>query len=332
MSSLIVKTCTIDSIEEHGNADSLEIAVIGGWNCVVQKNIYKAGDLIVYIPVDSVLTERLSNKLGVTKYLSNGRVRAAKLRGIFSFGIVINASILYDYGFETVIPDMDVADVLEITKYEPPIRVKMAGECESPHPKFVKYTDIENIKNFYDILVEGEEVVITEKIHGSNFRMSKYDGQIFVGSRNMALKENAENVYWRIRNALSHYDPPEGHQIFGEVYGKSVQKLDYGKTSIAIDIFDVMIDGRYLNFDELVSYCAKHKLPMVPVLFLGEWSKDLMSLASGNTVYADHIREGFVVRPVIERRFGKNSQRTIFKAISPEYLLKDDGNGDNFPH
>jgi hypothetical protein len=49
----------------------------------------------------NALTLRFSNlKVGVTKYLSNGRVRAAKLRGESSFGLLWNMTSFTSYIYE----------------------------------------------------------------------------------------------------------------------------------------------------------------------------------------------------------------------------------------
>ena len=43
MSELSVEIAKIDNIMPHPNADRLEIATVGGWNCVVGKDIYTSG-------------------------------------------------------------------------------------------------------------------------------------------------------------------------------------------------------------------------------------------------------------------------------------------------
>ena len=73
MSSLIVEVSRIERVLPHANADALELAHIKGWQCVVPKGRYTAGDLVTYVPVDAVLPAELSERLGVTKYLSRGR-------------------------------------------------------------------------------------------------------------------------------------------------------------------------------------------------------------------------------------------------------------------
>lgn len=46
MSSLIVEVSRIEQIAPHPNADKLELAQIKGWQCVVPRAKYRAGDLV----------------------------------------------------------------------------------------------------------------------------------------------------------------------------------------------------------------------------------------------------------------------------------------------
>src|SRR5436189_2833731 len=129
MSSLIVEVCRIQAVMPHSNADALELAHIKGWQCVVPKGRFTAGQLIVYIPIDSVLPLALSERLGITRYLSNGRVRCARLRGEPSFGVVMDAEAGLAEG-------EDVALRHGITKFIPPLKIS-SGDAETPHPLFV---------------------------------------------------------------------------------------------------------------------------------------------------------------------------------------------------
>lgn len=177
-------------IEEHPNADVLELAVVGDYRSIVRKGQFKTGDLGVYIPEAAVLPEWLIASLGLEGKLAGkqkNRVKAVRLRGVLSQGLVYPAT---DVSVDAAYPEYaielhnDVAgtfgmtkvfypvkegsvvtEELGITKYEPPIPVHMAGEVFNAHGMTLKY-DIENAKKFPDVLQEGEEVVMTEKIHG----------------------------------------------------------------------------------------------------------------------------------------------------------------------
>ncbi len=88
-STLIVPVAVIEKVSPHPNADRLEIAQILGWQVVVPKGQHFAGQKVVYFPPDSVLPSEVSDRFGVTQYLSKGRVRCARLRGEPSFGFAV---------------------------------------------------------------------------------------------------------------------------------------------------------------------------------------------------------------------------------------------------
>jgi len=177
MSSLICEVVKIKNITPHDNADRLEIIQVKGWSCISSKGKYKVGDEAVYIPIDSLIPFELSEKLGITGYLTNkikdtqgniiaGRVKTVKLRGILSQGLIIDKEPEWKLGD-------DVREILKIEKYEPPetgdggCALKSKGFTQYPEfTGFPQYTNIENFKNFPDIFEEDEEVVILEKIHG----------------------------------------------------------------------------------------------------------------------------------------------------------------------
>lgn len=186
-------------IKPHNNADTLELGNIGspdGWQVVVKRGLYQSGDLVVYIGENSVVPEwvlkahgfwndimgvgMLAGKLG-------NRVKAIRLRGEFSLGICLPVDLGFDndgdyYFIENETDritfaknspnhlsweDMEFSVFLGISKYEPPIPTQMAGEVYNAGTAVTANYDVENIKNWTDVIEEGEEVQITEKLHGT---------------------------------------------------------------------------------------------------------------------------------------------------------------------
>jgi RNA ligase (TIGR02306 family) len=195
MSTLIVKVRTVDAIEVHPSADKLEICVCGGWRIVSRKGDFSIGQKCVYFPIDSVLPPTLANgpgdnppgRLNIAKYCvpinkakEGYRVRAARLRGIPSYGVII--TIDPSKGDLDWAVDTDVAEHFGITKWDPP-PLSDDGDAMRDHPLFPKYTDIQHLGNFHLALTEGEEVFITEKIHGKNARCGQCNGFQGVGHR-----------------------------------------------------------------------------------------------------------------------------------------------------
>jgi RNA ligase (TIGR02306 family) len=328
VSTLIVEVCRIEKVQPHPNADALELAQIKGWQCVVPKGRYQSGSLVTYIPIDSVLPAELSDRLNITKYLSKGRVRCAKLRGEPSFGVIIDVE---NAGWKE---GTDVREHYGITKYLPPLKAT-AGDALPPHPLFVSYTDVENLRNFPDVLTEGEEVSITEKLHGTNCRIGFVEGEWMAGSMEVRRAKPAEgqdlgNIYWSPLNvpgvrALIEELAAKHRQVilFGEVYGSKIQNLAYGKVGqLGFAAFDLLADGKYVDAAEFVERCSKHSVPMVPVLKRGPFHiEEVKAFSCGKTTLgADHIREGVVVKPVVERTHPKVG-RVILKYIGDDYLF-----------
>lgn len=331
MSSLIVQVRQIDAINPHNNADRLELLTVGGWQIISEKGLHKVGEKVVYVPPDSILPKELSDKLNITNYLSNGRVKCIKLRGEPSFGVLLPAEPEWEIG-------KDVADIFSIVKYEPPVtQIKFRGppvDSIPANPLFPKYTDIENLRNFSDAFELGELVEFTEKIHGSNVRIAQIDGEILAGSHNLnwkrPLEENlVDNWYWypttleSVKNCFKDYKNNKNIVIYGEVYGK-VQNLNYGiPGKIAFTAFDMIIDGKYVDRTEFDIICNKYGIPHVPSLYTGPYSMErVKEHSTGLTVLGNgfNIREGIVIRPTIERynKFG----RVIYKYLNDDYLIK----------
>lgn len=329
MSSLIVEVCTIDAIAPHNNADALELAIIKGWQAVVPKGKYAVGDCIVYVPVDAVIPPTIHEAMGITKYLSNGRVRCAKLRGEPSFGVIMP---LPDSSWEV---GRDVAEFYGITKYVPPFKAS-AGDAAPDDAAFPKYTDIENLRNFSNVIADGEEIVCTEKIHGTNCRVGIVNGEWMAGSRELRRQTTVSpesNIYWypttlaSVRSMIESFNTSKQVVLFGEVYGSKIQSLNYGKVGeFGFAAFDLMVDGKYLDHDEFLINCGVYEIPVVPSIYHGPFSFDAVRNASkGNTIIGgSHIREGVVVKPVIGRTDPKMG-RVILKYINDDYLLQKEG-------
>ena len=71
-------------------------------------------------------------------------------------------------------------------------------------PDLLPWVDIENIQRFPDIFAPGEDVVLTEKLHGSACLLTYLvdEDRVHVsskgfGAKSLALKEDPRNLYWR---------------------------------------------------------------------------------------------------------------------------------------
>lgn len=197
-------------------------------------------------------------------------------------------------------------------------------ECEG----FNKYTDIQNYRHYANLFSTYEHnIILTEKVHGTNFRVGWVDGEFMVGSHNVNRMESKDDLYW---NASKMYDLKkilkDGEVLYGEIYGKSIQKMEYGLQKTDIVFFDLKRDGVFQDWSIFKAFCIDNNLPHVPVLYIGKWYAGIeKDYGSGKTTLSgNHIREGFVIKPVTEKhdcRIG----RMILKYVNDEYLAGDYG-------
>ncbi len=269
-----------------------------------------------------------------------------RLRGIFSMGVLTPAEPGWVEG-------QDVTELLRIAKYETPEEAAFqnGGGEDEPDPGFLPiFTDLEGFRRWPDVIQVGEEVVLTEKLHGENARFLFHQGRLWVGShkkvkidpartaamvqaRELGLEEQLKarlsSQWWK---AAQKYDLEKklaelcpGVAVYGEVHGYT-KGYTYGvpKGQLELRLFDAqdVTTRRYLDFGDFAQLAEALGVPTAPVLYRGPWKEELRAMAEGkSTLDPAHIREGFVVRPAIER-FHPLMRRVILKYIGEGYLEK----------
>jgi RNA ligase (TIGR02306 family) len=352
-------------VSPHPNADRLEVAQVHAYNSVVGKNQFKTGDLAIYIPEQSIVPADILEELGLVGKLAGpdkNRVKAVNLRGVLSQGICYRpTNWSEDLEYKGLWFDgSDLTEYLGITKWEPPVPAQLAGEVEPSRAHFFRtYQDIENIKRYPHILIPGERIIGTEKIHGACgiFGLVRRNGSATIepvvsskglAGKGLVIKESPHNTYWkaakefRIFEALLDYlDRNDYDQciLYGEIVG--VQDLMYGlpKGKLSFRAFDLYVpskraetiitplnaEGRFLDHEEFTRFTIAHNVPAVPVLYQGAYTPEVVErVTSGKSTLADHIREGVVVK-TMPTRYSPEIGRVVLKSVSPEYLTRQGG-------
>lgn len=300
------------TFEPHPNADTLSVANVDGWNCVIKTSEWSQGETGLFVEPDTIVP---AGTFGNEK---PERIRAKKIRGVVSAGMLIKPAPEL-----RGLPPTEVFKALGFEHYQPQSNLKADRDYVSKGPRpprpFEKY-DVMPWGKYRHLFEAGEEVIITEKIHGMNARVYRTpEGELMFGSRNRWVDSDPKTG--RISRAVFESGAvqflPYGWTFLGEVFGKGVQCFDYGKAEPAFAVFEV----RNQNME--VVHTTIPEDGGVPVLYRGPYSDEVVErLRSGPTTFnAQHVREGCVVEPVVPRWCCEVGNMKL-KAVNPDYLTK----------
>jgi RNA ligase (TIGR02306 family) len=277
-------------VTPHPNADRLDLAKILGYQCVTQKGLYEAGQIVIYIRPDSLLPEEPWT-VEYRKY-SPSRIKAVKLRGEWSEGIIVMLHQLKDAlppevyeNHKMNLEGADVSEELKVTHWEPPLPQDQSAK--GLLPLGIPKTDEERWENMVARLPLGDVVDVTQKIDGQSW--SAYydiDTKVFgICGRSLEYKliEGFTNNYtaqierYDIKNKLIAYC--EKYQVSlcirGESYGGNIQSFAHnphaGSVPHSLAIFGVWLINerrRAGRGDQhyFIPACDEMDLPIVPVL------------------------------------------------------------------
>jgi len=320
------------------NADSIELAVVGGWNVVVAKNVgHKVGDLVVYCEIDSFLPIRPEYEfLRKSSYKKMGdqegfRLKTIKLRGQISQGLILPIREVQLQNVDLLSEGMDVTKELGIVKYEPPIPAELSGKIKGLFPSFIPKTDEERIQNLTNEFNQwkssnDKEFYVTEKLDGSSATFYIKNGVFGVCSRNLELLENESNTFWKFAREVNLEEKMSklGRNISlqGELIGEGIQGNPYkikGHTVKFFSGFDID-NYEYLSLSSLRYITELLTLDMVPILNtefeLPESIEGLIKYADGESLLNSNFdREGVVIR--------STDKLISFKVISNKFLLNE---------
>jgi RNA ligase (TIGR02306 family) len=317
----------ISEVKPHPNADRLDLVKILGFQCVAQKGLYQGGEKIVYIRPDSVLP--LESWTEEYRKYSPKRVKAVKLRGTFSEGIIVQ--------FEQLPKDIshmnvggDVSEIIGVYHYEAPQPQDL--QAKGFLPKGIGKTDEERFENMIDKLPFGELVDISLKYDGQScsFYYDIETDEFGVLGRTLEMKPDAVNNYtvhvdrYNIKNKLIAYCKLHGKSlcIRGESYGQGIQSSGNNPHSqkekgwVMFSVYDIKNREYYRKGSEFyfVDVAQQMVLPYVDVVEKDvELTKELIEKYSiGIEKLNDKPFEGVVV----------NHSTGTFKIINKSYDSK----------
>ena len=329
----------IDELNPIEGADAIECAVVGGWKVVAQKGLYNVGDLAVYFEIDSWIPTILAPFLSKGKEprefegIKGERLKTIKLRGQLSQGLLMPMREIVEFignPLRVFNEGEDLSESLGVVKWEKPVNAQLAGICKGNFPSLIPKTDQERVQNLKKEVAAAEGVLfeVTEKLEGSSMTCYLIDGEFGVCSRNMDLKETAENSFWKTARRDGVEEKmrfSDNFAIQGELVGPGIQGNSYNMhepTFFVFDIWDIEAQ-QYYSTEQRLSLCKSLGLQHTPVfnnyLTTGKTTvSELLTFAEGKSALNPKTeREGLVFKNI-------NNPQMSFKAISNKWLLKND--------
>lgn len=354
-------TCEVVRVTEiipHGNADKLEIAHFelagsgpSSYDCVVQKGSCRVGELAAYFGVDCIVPmvgpfKFLANRLdGANK--THFRLRAARLRGVYSQGLLLD---LHSLGDGPIRFGEQLWERFAVEYHRPPEpgepSLPISNKPSKPQP--LPVYSVESLKKVPRLFDDVEQVYITEKIHGTNFRFGWVRRKLlglpvgwkFVVGSHRCIKDSAagpgfykEDLWTEAAKRMDLARRTQGYwgyKFFGELYGHTytgqrIQDMVYGRKpedGPGLALFDIQGPDGWLDPSSRNGLCGLLGLPMVPSFGIQQHTPACTpeALAEGKSLLCpDQIREGVVVESVgvIPRKKAKY--------VSQSYLLRNDG-------
>jgi RNA ligase (TIGR02306 family) len=303
-----MKIATVEIIENiypHSNADTLGLVKVLNYQCVVKKDSYSIGEKIIFIQPDNILPESDWSEI----YRKSGsRVKAKRLRGEWSFGIVEKLSLLPNDDYEI---GQEVSEILGIIKYEPPLPQNLQAKGYLPFN--IPKTDEDRYQNLNISEYYGKLVDITLKVDGQSASYYYKDGECGVLARSLELKPEYPNKYtahikrYNIFEKLKQYCTKYNINLVlrGESYGAGIQKSKnnpYSKLSNGWLCFSVYLidEMRYTNPGEkhyFVNVCQELDLPSVPIIEQNViLTPELVNYYDNLEKYDDSSFEGVVIK------------------------------------
>ena len=295
----------IETIRPIEGADKIQVATMEGlgWECVVKKDEFKVGDLIVYFEVDSILPEITEFEFLREKKF---RIKIIKLKKQQSMGLIYSVSILPPKTSLEI--GKDVTELLGVKKYDPQsleesqivstqkqskllkffmnykvfrsIYLKLNQKVKGNWPEGIYKTDEFRIQSEPSILMNNFEKswYITEKVDGQSGTFFTYFEKTWLGkrlkfgvcSRNIWLKTVHSCNYWDVakkydlEKKLLKFKQPI--VIQGEICGPRIQQNKLHLNELNFFVFNIIENGRRVSFKRLQEICKELNLNHVPLL------------------------------------------------------------------
>lgn len=257
----------LQNYRKDPNSDKLYLAECFNEGVIVGDNL-NTNDLVLYIPQDGEIERWFGNQFNLFRknedgtsqggYIEdNGHIRAIKLRGNQSSGIVISVSKIYEAFGDQKWKDGDRVNSINgeifCCKYIPKPKASTTSKSKSSYkgkkaegviyPEFAMHVDTEQLAYNLDSFKPGDILNMSLKMHGTSsrhmktiaelpngffrrlFRMKKKTKPVYVcGTRRCVVTESSKGYYGNDEFRMKHHKELEpyvedGIECFGEIVG-----------------------------------------------------------------------------------------------------------------
>lgn len=336
---LVTLEC-VTAVTPIDNADAIEVAKVRGWNLVIKKGEVAVGDEVLYFEIDSFLPledERFAFLAPRGEKLVDGVrghvLKTARMRGVYSQGLAMPLHLFPELGRSCA--GADVAALLGVTKYEPPVPAELEGQIAGGFPTaVVPKTSADRIQNLiadFPALRAEHDWIATEKIDGTSTTFINDGGTLRVAGRNWEYSAPASasdaTLPWLVAADLDILSIlPEGWSAQGELYGtvglaRNRLKVEGRRFSV----FSVFAAGAYVPRSQWPAELLSLSVPVHEGLELPETLEDAIEQANGikSLINPAALAEGIVWHTADGSRPSALGGRSGFKVISNKWLLKN---------
>jgi RNA ligase (TIGR02306 family) len=313
-------------MEPHPDADQLSIVRIGGYTYVARMEDWTGVTKAAYIPPDSTVDpkrEEFAWLAGTEKADGRVRVRAKKIRGVVSYGLMSKVPDSFEIGD-------DVTEFLDVQHYQPGeanprgdkknsvSRFSPTSQCSGPPGLYIPKYDLENFRRYSYVFEKGETVFVHEKLDGSNIRFCYQDGEQYVGSREQWKMEYSQSPIQSVQDLVERGCNPEkaesiwkgiesstrarstfwqglteeikrwcrDHErdvLAGELAG-TTNMIKYGPNRVAG--FDIWRQGRFVDVEAAYEEMSRYGIDTAPLLYSGPFSEEsIYAVTDGPTAW-----------------------------------------------
>ena len=188
--------------------------------------------------------------------------------------------------------------------------------------KKLKLSFWDRVKKFFrlaDEWIEYEYVYGSHNVEKGSDSQGFYDTDVWMRvADKFDLKEKLWHIF-KVAKSTGAYNIENGIVIYGEIFGPGIQKnYDYGLEEIEFEVFDITMNGEYLEPMRTLYFCDNILLlPHVKVLYTGTWTQEVQDKhVFGNFIEGTKIpHEGIVIK----HHTGERNK--VAKVINPDYLI-----------